>query len=307
MELCHLTNSNEWQYFAKGKANVLFKYVGTHPGFCRKLLRVRLAKHPRQYITTQETYDFVQTHCKWRFPDNILEMLLVTLTRDFVGGLALSCDGLMVSEPHGLLIPNMVDGEYHKQILSKHCSLYHNSSFTSIVLELKPKWLYDNTRNYCRTCLLNQLKRLARHFCPLDLINHHTILVGIEDILSKLPKDLYHTIQQHIPLRQLLTNYLEQTDNIFQKLKYHQTIYDSQDLVENVTCADDVSFTLLMAMCLRDVGVFLTIDADHIKPTIYDMDLKSKNRFQHWVDIEQQLQPIYSTTNPEWRYCTKPL
>ncbi|KAF6071312.1 Inositol-pentakisphosphate 2-kinase family protein [Candida albicans] len=38
---------------------------------------------------------------------------------------------------------------------------------------------------------------------------------------------------------------------------------------------------------------------------IYDLDLKSKMKYKHWLKVENDLQEIYNSSNPNWRYCIK--
>ena len=80
----------------------------------------------------------------------------------------------MLNERYGLLLPNILDGDYRKISLLQKCQLYFNDNdqdINSVIFEIKPKWLYDNyTDNYCRTCSLNQLKKVPRHFLPWFII-----------------------------------------------------------------------------------------------------------------------------------------
>lgn len=331
MEISKLTSPNDWKYFAKGNANILFKYTGLNDYLTHKLLRVRLSKDDDQYITTCELYDFVELRCKHLFPQSIVDIQLVVLTEDFVHDLDKGTDDkLMVFERYGLLIPNILDGDFDREVLSKNCNLYYSDNFDSITLEMKPKWLYDNKKdNYCRTCLLNQLKGFERHFCPLDLLYEETIDQGIEDIFSKVSNGVMSKINDNIPIKQLFKIFLNNENNVFQKLKQFQKINDKNDLIQNLTSPNDVSANLSLVMTLRDVGLFLKfekfditnnvhtshhnvnniIEIDNQKYlltcNIYDLDLKSKNKYKHWLDIEHQLQPIYKSSNPEWRYCIK--
>ena len=38
---------------------------------------------------------------------------------------------------------------------------------------------------------------------------------------------------------------------------------------------------------------------------IYDLDLKSKMKYKHWLKVENDLQEIYNSSNPNWRCCIK--
>lgn len=330
MEISKITKPEEWKYFAKGAANILFQYTGTNDYLRHKLLRLRLIKEDDEYISTCELYDFVELRCKHLFPNLIIDIQLVVLTQEFVNNLYSNGSKLMVNERYGLLIPNILDGEDTKVELSKNCNLYYDNDFDAITLEMKPKWLYDNKDdNYCRTCLLNQLRGYKRHFCPLDLLYDDTIDNGIEDLFSAVPTQLLTQINNQIPIKKLFKIFLTNPNNIFQQLKQYQKINDKNDLIENLTSPNDVSTNLSLVMTLRDVGLFLkfekynpsnnshnshnninniiTIDNEKYLLTcsIYDLDLKSKTKYKHWLDIEHKLQPIYKSSNPNWRYCVK--
>lgn len=369
MEIYKITTPDEWTYFAKGNANILFKYTGTNDYLRHKLLRVRLLKEDEQYISTCELYDFIELKCKPLFPQQIIDIQLVVLTTEFVNQLNNEGNKLMLKERYGLLLPNILDGNYSKQFLSRNCHLYignnttmpdhntlrngntniltseaqhesknqehniTNSGIDSVIFEIKPKWLYDNiSSNYCRTCLLNQLRGYQRHFCPLDLLYDKTIDRGIEDILLIVPHDLLNKISEtnKIPIKQLLKIFLKNPNNVFQKLKEYQRINNKNDLIKNITSASDVLQNLSLVMTLRDVGIFIKIEKYNkfsnihnshnninnlitvenygkflLTCNIYDLDLKSKLKYKHWLDTEQKLQSIYNSTNPDWKHCIK--
>lgn len=365
MEISKITIPDEWCYFAKGNANILFNYTGTNDYLRHKLLRLRLLKEDEQYISTCELYDFIELKCKHLFPKQIIDIQLVVLTRDFVDRLDSAGHRVKLLERYGLLIPNILDGNYTKYSLSKNCHLYvgdgwtssgqgkrsgadrdtHNDStaqtvaanppnqkIESVVFEIKPKWLYDNTScRYCRTCSHNQLRGFSRHFCPLDLLYDHTIDRGIDDILTPVPAPVLKTVEQNcIPVRLLLRIFLSDPSNVFVKLKEYQRINNKNDLIANLTLIHDVLQNLLLVMTLRDVGLFIKIERydrtnNHhnshnnihniidvpdygkfvVTCNIYDLDLKSKSKYKHWLDIENKLQSIYNSYNPAWRDCIR--
>ncbi|KAK6454974.1 inositol-pentakisphosphate 2-kinase [Scheffersomyces xylosifermentans] len=340
MEISKITNPDEWSYFAKGAANILFRYNGTNDYLRHKLLRVRLLKQDDQYISTCELYDFIELKCKHLFPQQIIDIQLIVLTTDFVNELDSKGNQLMLKERYGLLIPNILDGNYEKQTLSKNCTLYYDSSpqtssdrIDSVIFEIKPKWLYDNTNyNYCRTCSYNQLRGFSRHFCPLDFLYKESIDEGLDDLFKPIASDTLHTIEvtNKIPLKQLFRNFLNNPENVFQKLKQYQKVTNKKDRIMALTSANDVSSSLSLIMTLRDVGLFIKFEkynphnnshnshnnVDNIITiegygkflvtcNIYDLDLKSKMKYKHWLEVEEKLQGIYYSSNTQWRHCIK--
>lgn len=343
MEISKISSPDEWKYFAKGNANILFCYEGSIDYLKHKLLRLRLLKKDNEYISTRELNDFIELKCKKLFPQQIIEVQLVALTSEFISNLETHGENLMVSEHYGLLIPNILSGEYLKEPLSKYCSLYVGSlnsvaerrnGIDSVILEMKPKWLYDNSSNYCRTCLLNQLKEYKRHFCPLDFLYVDTIDRGLSDLFSKIPSTILNDIEieNGIPLHALMKKFVTENGNIFQKLKQYQEVHNEKDLLMNLKSQDDVLEELSLIMTLRDVGLFIKFEKydklndvhntnNNIKniikiegygrflltSNIYDLDLKSKMRYKHWIAVEEKLQDFYNSSNSHWRHCVKKL
>lgn len=340
MEITNITSPTDWSFFAKGAANILFKYTGSNDYLKDKLLRLRLRKEISEYISTCELYDFIELKCKSLFPHHIIDLNLVLLTSAFVSGLDTHGHELMLSEQYGLLTTNCLWGAYQKLVLSNYCSIYVGSSnaenmdpsvVDTVIIDMKPKWLYDNACNYCRTCLLNQAKGFKRHFCPLDLLYPETIGSGIEDIMSKVPREIVERIedQNRIPLSLLFKRFVSTPDNVLQKLKQYQKIVNKDDLILNLKSMDDVLERLSLIMTLRDVGLFVkfekydALNDTHSNPDnaknvvlignksffltsrIYDLDLKSKLKYKHWLDVEERLQRVYNSTNPNWKFCVK--
>lgn len=336
MEISKITSPSEWVYFAKGNANILFKYTGNNDYLRHKLLRVRLLKEDKQYILTCELYDFIELSCKHLFPEQIVDIQLVVLTSDFINLLDNKGNALMVRERYGLLIPNILDRNYTKCSLLKNCQLYYyqlpNNTIELAIFEIKPKWFYDNkSSNYCRTCLLNQLKGFERHFCPLDLLYKETMEEGINDIFRPIPNDLLVTMEESkFPLRTLFQLFLDNPENVFQKLKQYQRINNKNDLIKNLTSINDVLLNLLLIMTLRDVGLFIKFEKYNmlnnvhnsqnnkhnimevpgygkfvITCNIYDLDLKSNMKYKHWLEVEQKLQNINNSSNPNWKFCVR--
>jgi inositol-pentakisphosphate 2-kinase len=325
MEISKLSDPKDWKYFGKGAANILFEYVGNNKSLEGKLLRLRLFKNQGDYISTQELYHFIHDKCKPILSDSIIDVQLVHLDELFLAQVDSHGHKLMECETFAFLLPNLLHGNYSKLDLSKNCQLYIDAQWKSVIIEMKPKWLYDNYgTNYCRTCLLKQLKGSSRHYCPLDLLYPDTISQAVEDIFSLVPGDKMKLIDQNgIPLKQLFGGYLSGHGNVFQQLKFHQTVLNLHDDLLTLTSLEDVSERLSLIMTLRDVGVFLKFERSDLDPAtngvmatensgnflvssyIYDLDLKSPTKFSHWRDTEQKLSSIYNSDNPSWRHCHK--
>lgn len=339
MEISKLSKPNEWKYFAKGNANILFRYEGLNDLLKDKLLRLRLSKNENEYITTRELYDFIELKCKKLFSQQIIDTELVLITTDFSLRLQSKGHKLMESEQYGLLIPNILSGEYTEVPLSKYCTFYvggrnendPRDRIQSVILELKPKWLYDNDANYCRTCLLKQCKGLDRHFCALDLLYTETVGRGLSDLFSIFPKSLLDNIEvdNKIPLQKLMHDFFTSPGNIIEKLKEYQAIDGDNDLVQNLKSEQDVSEKLSFIMTLRDVGLFIVIKRHEVLQetrtslndfevghsngfeqlsvacSIYDLDLKSKMKYKHWIAVEKELKEVYNSVNPRWRFCAR--
>ncbi|RLV96176.1 Inositol-pentakisphosphate 2-kinase [Spathaspora sp. JA1] len=301
MELDKISSPNDWEYFAKGAANVLFKYTGSNAFLTSKLLRLRISKS--NLIPTEILYKFLELKCKPIFQDNLIECEFVRISDEFVQQLQSPVE--IGNDLGGLLLPNMLSGDFSSLNLSKWFQLHYDIGIKQVILEIKPKWLYKCVSNYCRTCSLSQMRGYARHFCPLDFVYDPDCL--IDDLFSRVPEDILEVIESRVVcIRTLLKEYLCQQDNIFQQLAKLQEIKTSRDVIENLTCANDVSDSLSFIMTLRDVGVFLKFQPNHpITCKIYDLDLKPNEKYSHWVKVEQNLQPYYNSTNENWKYCKR--
>lgn len=322
-------SADDWLYFAEGNANVLFMYNGPLEYMKGKLLRIRKRSDAEDYNSTLNLYKFMQERCEVLLPLLIVPHELVSLKPSFLRQLSNRHTELKLDEPFGLLVSNVVYGPYEKQILSKHSSLYvtkpidNMETGASVILELKPKWLQYANSLYCRTCLVSQARGYERHFCPLDLISPDRIDHAIVDIMSRVDPHIEES--SRIPLSSLFRAYLMETNNVFRTLYEIQQTRHSADLLENIKSKDDVLDDLLMMMTLRDVGVFLKFkennnresilanaftftvagNAYRVEAYIYDLDLKSKLKFNHWRTTEMQISKIKNRTNPLWRHCAR--
>lgn len=322
------TSVHDWVFFAKGNANILFRYVGLDPGLKRSLLRLRMKKDSEIYVSTSEVKQFMDAIGGEIFPRETIETKLVTVSPSFLQKLSTSENELMLTERYGLLLVNILYGYDDHYQFSKHCTLHIKKTDTevqSLILELKPKWLYDNGKNYCRTCLLLQMKGKERHFCPLDLLHPTTANKGVSDLLARCPKAIQDLLEQsNFPVNDILVKYFQSSANILRKLKQEQDNLDDGTSLAEITSESQVLDELTLLMTLRDVGIFLVVDpleepcdanqklidvagygSFGVRAYVYDLDLKSKSRHKHWATTERKLDLIYDSKNPDWDYCVK--
>ncbi|OBA23925.1 hypothetical protein METBIDRAFT_37143 [Metschnikowia bicuspidata var. bicuspidata NRRL YB-4993] len=318
MDITQISNPSEWRFVARGNANAVYQYNGLKKQLKRKVLRMRIKKSLEQYVPTLELYNFLSVKCEQKLQKYILETELVKVTPRFISELETQGFELMASEHFAFLMDNILYGEFDTFELSKNCKLHLQESppceLKSIILELKPKWLYDCKTNYCRNCSLNQYRNLERHFCPLDFLKVNSIGKGINDFLSKVPKNSKIVDIASNELRGLLGAYLARLDNVFQTIKVLQEIKDTNDIICNVKCKDDISDDLLFAMTLRDVGVFLIFTkfipeeknetlGYTVTAHVYDLDLKLREKYEYWKATDLLLEDYYNACNKQWSIC----
>lgn len=342
MNQLSLSSPSEWQFYAKGNANAIYRYEGDEEQLRGKVLRLRLHKPSVNYASTEEIFAFARDKCEVHFPNNCIRSELVNLDVDFISRLGKDGFRLLTSEKFGILMDDILDGDYSTHELSKHCKLHvqHKCGLeagrvASVILELKPKWLYDNCHNYCRNCSLGQQRNFDRHFCPLDLISKNTLIRGVDDLLSRVPSHIADFTSENcqFKLRSLLYNYLLEPENVFQKLKNLQRLEDDGDRICNIQRLEDISDALLFAMTMRDVGVFMkfekliTEESDFVQLecmfresdstvlddkepyavtiSLYDFDLKLREKFEYWKKTDMTIREYYDSYNSKWPFCAK--
>jgi inositol-pentakisphosphate 2-kinase len=198
-----LSDSADWEYFAEGAANILFRYVGTHPYFNPFLLRLRklLPGAP----TTKQLHEHLNTRFAPLLGNYMLRCDLIELDSELIptfnkilqdeeaaeydwAGRPVTPKGrarrlLDAEERWGMLVEDMSCGNY----------LYHNDEDEPeaedpgeewrdmATVEFKPKWLTQSPNapsnwTLCRTCAVRLMKGHRRRgdeevpeYCPLDL------------------------------------------------------------------------------------------------------------------------------------------
>lgn len=356
------TSPSDWHFFAKGNANALFAYNGANPTFQNQLLRLRLEKPIDLYVSVKKLSDFIKGTCEPLFPGQIVGTQMVEMPQEFKEKLSTDCN-LMEIEPHGFLMTNVRLGNYQSFKILKYCTIhvgqrstkggelnpdakaFDNSNLTnsrspsiegtslpvtSVLLEFKPKWLYEPNERYCRTCLLKQLKGHNRHFCSIDLVRDETMERGVTDLISGIPNQVQERLERdRFPLKESLLAFVLRPNNLLRTLFKHEAVAD-EDSILSLKNAEDVLDRLSLAMTLRDVGMFIKIeevkqvslkqilnlaDGDvvfvisngrkyELSAFIYDLDLKSSLRLSHWKAVEEQLQPFYNAKT-DWPTCKR--
>ncbi len=265
-----LNDAKDWGYFNKGKANVLYKYIGNDQKLKGKLLRLRLSD---QVFTTLEVFQYINNKLKPLLPETI-DCALVKVEFNVDDAL---------NDGFGLLIPNMLPEDAEVEQAENYFKTYKSSD--TFILELKPKWL-TNINKKCRNCAHHKYKfGVDPKFCSLDLLEKTQLSMA----LSLITNDF--------KIQAALYNYFTSDDNILLKLEDLQTIDQNVLDLDSETGVTDQFCTV---MTLRDVTVFIVVkDGVVINSVVTDTDPKSKSKWKHWVSTEKKLidDGYYTRTN----------
>lgn len=255
-----LTESIEWEFFNKGKANALFKYVGQEDHFKGKLLRLRLSD---QVITTKEVFKYIELEIRPKLPETI-ECELVKVV--FIASGALN-DG------YGLIIPNLLNEGSEVLKERRYFKTYKNKNL--FILELKPKWLSQGSLG-CRNCAQHRQKfGHYPEFCSLDLLDESKLSSAVS------------MITEDSDTQEALENYFERKDNVLQRLKILQ---QTDQKISGLTNESEITDSLSTAMTFRDVTIFLKIEKGLVyNVVVTDTDPKSRSKWKHWVSTENKL------------------
>lgn len=265
-----LNDAKDWEYFNKGKANVLYKYIGNDQKLKGKLLRLRLSD---QVFTTLEVFQYINNKLKPLLPETI-DCALVKVEFNVDDAL---------NDGFGLLIPNMLPEDAEVEQAENYFKTYKSSD--TFILELKPKWI-TNINKKCRNCAHHKYKfGVDPKFCSLDLLEKTQLSMA----LSLITNDF--------KIQAALYNYFTSDDNILLKLEDLQTIDQNVLDLDSETGVTDQFCTV---MTLRDVTVFIVVkDGVVINSVVTDTDPKSKSKWNHWVSTEKKLidDGYYTRTN----------
>ena len=133
-------------------------------------------------------------------------------------------------------------------ILNNHfLKSYCSQNLQTVILELKPKWLYYYT-DYCRNCTHNAFKGRGTKYCYNQLLMnpaHLELIFGECNIFPVKFKDAMH-------------EYLRNDNNIF-KILYdlHKKLTKNTTPISDIKSINDVNDEHLLLMTLRDVTCFI--------------------------------------------------
>lgn len=308
-------NPNDWCLYSNGNANALFKYRGSSSFFNAKLLRLRLAKPEAEFVSTIDTYEFSKKWCRFSFEDELIQMQVVELADGFLEKLRQPSCSIMTNERHGVLMNNILDCVSNSVRLSRNCVLHladRTKSSQAVVLELKPKWLYENRRRYCRNCTRAKLRGQERLFCPIDLIAPGMAETVVADIFRNVTSESFDSAQVDLSLvKTTMIQYLKMKDNIFQRLMMNQNKHSDLDMLAEMTDENHLPEYFLFEMALRDVGLFLVINVkelnkfgSRVKAILFDVDLKPASKTHYWAKMAGTLISASDAVDSSWRECS---
>ncbi|GME82453.1 unnamed protein product [Ambrosiozyma monospora] len=308
-------NSSEWTLLGKGQANAVYQYIGntetnstsSHPEYKNKVLRLRLSVTTDK---TQDIYNYIQLPQFDKLRKFIVPMELVYLGPNFNNTIQqrgpqdvqLNCN-----DTYGLLMPNLFQGESnaHKLKLNKQLSFHYTDDLEYVLLEFKPKWLYDPPypdQHKCRNCALLGTKNERFVNCTLKLLKGDD---GIRDWCTCVQNEIDLRAKEANGEEQLRLNNLKVFDKLFKILienqqvfktlyelqnkpgvNFHETLKNLPNLKENVN-----EEFILFSMTLKDVSIIIDLNSGDLK--LIDLDKKNKDKFAKWSSQEKKLNPFY--------------
>ena len=183
-------------------------------------------------------------------------------------------------------LPNLRRAQTCTDLLqSDHATnVYMNTQKTSVILEIKPKWLH-NPMEFCRNCTDNMRKGRSTNYC------YSAVVSGKYD--TNIPLD--ESAKRKVPPEMLkdLTQYFKQENNVLKKLlEVQKKLYENR--LSSIKSEDDVDMTFQILMTLRDITCFLewrdTSDPKgRIHVNIVDVDLKQTSKWEHWTKTHKLL------------------
>jgi inositol-pentakisphosphate 2-kinase len=191
---------------------------------------------------------------------------------------------------------------------------------SSVTIEIKPKWLAQSPTAppnaiRCRTCALQVVKPKdpKKYICPLQLLDgswdvvYPWILGRIDEQVSKqsTTTGTSKTMDQTNSIAAHLTTYITKGDgqallqhlrSLQRKLDHHGVLYRARMNNSTQEIRDVFDSNLRLAMTLRDCSLFIRIqynsagaDASSIECKLGDLDFKSADKIDDWLEKENEL------------------
>jgi inositol-pentakisphosphate 2-kinase len=191
---------------------------------------------------------------------------------------------------------------------------------SSVTIEVKPKWLAQSPTAptnaiRCRTCALQIIKPKdpKKYICPLQLLNGNwdTVYPWIlgrvtEQISSHSPKSATSKTADHTTsIATHLAIYMTKGDgqsllqhllSLQRKLDHHGVLCRMRMNAASQDVRDAFDRNLRLAMTLRDCSLFIRIkygsagaDAKSIECKLGDLDFKSADKIDDWLEKENEL------------------
>ncbi|CAI1844186.1 hypothetical protein SEUBUCD646_0B04230 [Saccharomyces eubayanus] len=170
---------------------------------------------------------------------------------------------------------NLIQNDH---LLKSYCS----QNFQTILLELKPKWIYYDT-NYCRNCTHNALKGRKTEYCYNQLLMNSLHLETMLIDYERYPVEFKVTILE----------YLRNASNVFRVLyELQKKLSENAIPIKNLRSIRDIKDELLLLMTLRDVTCFIEWNnaGNTLSVHIVDVDLKPKKKWTHWTKTQRRIE-----------------
>ncbi|KAH3681915.1 hypothetical protein WICPIJ_007111 [Wickerhamomyces pijperi] len=251
-----LSNAEDWKFYGKGNANIVYKYQGSDLTFHNKLLRLR---------QSNQIYNTRQIYIHYNNIPNQLSQHAIQLELVQVSFLK---EGCLETDQFGLLMPDLTQG--HELVKKeRYYSVFQSHETNSWIFELKPKWLKQNEKG-CRNCTMHVRKyKHVPSFCSLDLLRTDSVL--------KCCQSLFNDPTFYLPL----AYYLKTEKSILKTIESLQTDVDFDYDPVDAIC---------LQMMLRDLTIFINIRNSRVQNvTITDMDPKWEGKLQEWRMKEKKL------------------
>ncbi|QLQ80944.1 hypothetical protein HG537_0E02990 [Torulaspora globosa] len=263
----------------EGNANVLID-LGDTDCLYRCCVRFRDSlKRNNEYSI--ENLQYIQTCVKMVLGDLLCSMELVELPLEgFEGILGQYVGNLDDSKIIVFRMPNLKPRILEKVAYQdQFTQIYTSHDLSRVVLELKPKWVY-NPSDYCRNCSHSRLKGRELRYCYSKLNQDPLHLTELLASAGELPAGFQRD----------LASYLASSTNVLAVL-YEAQRELKHEALSGIESVADVTSSMSLAMTLRDVTCFIewSSDADQLRVNVVDVDLKPKEKFVHWRETQLRL------------------